>query len=350
MTKDKKIIIVAEEACGWPNLTTIPGGEALSVYFNRASHGLEEGDLSCAASADGGQTWELRGTPAPHPTGGNRMHLAVGLAGNDDLLVFSSGFSLQTEEFTGFGGQWLSRLSSSGRSWEVDDAPKVPEHCLGAIPFGRILKLSDERLAYSCYRSEGRGNPSKSWIVFSEDDGATWSSYAQFGEDDSNEATLLEVEPGRLLAAVRTHLDHHVKLCESRDGGASWSDVGPLTLPMQHPADLIRLGEGLILLTYGMRNRGLMGVGARLSQDGGATWRAPWVLHQFGDEATDCGYPSTVLLDEEGTLLTATYTDFESSLGEAAEGYRTISFKWSLEDYLDEKTLRSISDGKLLKI
>ena len=201
MTKDKKIIVVAEEACGWPNLTTIPNGESLCVYFNRASHGLEEGDLSCAATADGGQTWELRGTPAPHPTGGNRMHLAVGLAGNDDLLVFSSGFSVQNEEFTGFGGQWLSRSSDGGRTWEVDDSPKVPEHCLGAIPFGRILKLSDERLAYSCYRSEGKGSPSKTWIVFSEDDGATWSTYVQFGEEDSNEASLLEVEPGHEMAS-----------------------------------------------------------------------------------------------------------------------------------------------------
>jgi len=119
---------------------------------------------------------------------------------------------------------------------------------------------------------------------------------------------------------------------------------------MQHPADLIKLGEGLLLLTYGIRNRGLMGIGARLSEDGGSTWRAPWVLHQFGDEATDCGYPSTVLLDEEGALLTAAYTDYESSLGVEAAGYRTIAFRWSLTDYLDEKTLQSISDGKLLKI
>ena len=74
------------------------------------------------------------------------------------------------------------------------------------------------------------------------------------------------------------------------------------------------------------------------------------MLHQFGDEATDCGYPSTVLLDGEGSLLTATYTDYESSLGEEAAGYRTIAFRWSLADYLDEKTLQSISDGKLLEI
>ena len=350
MSKDKRIIVVAEDACGWPNLTRYSNGEALCTFFNRPSHGLEEGDLACSSSVDGGRTWEPRGITVAHPEGGNRMHLAVGLAGNGDLLVLSSGFFVKDEEFTGFAGQWLSRSSDRGVTWEVDQAPVLPEPCREAIPFGRILQLSDGRLAYACYRSEGQEQPSKTWVVFSCDDGVTWTMRAQLGEDDSNEATLLETEPGKLLAAVRTHVDHHVKLCESSDAGETWSDLRPLTLPMQHPADLIKLGEGLLLLTYGIRNRGLMGIGARLSQDGGLTWRAPWVIHQFGEEATDCGYPSTVLLDKDGTLLTAAYTDHESSLGKEAKGYRTIAFRWSLQEYLDKKVLQSISDGKLLKL
>ena len=350
MAKDKKIVIVAEEACGWPNLTRLPGGEVICSYFNAPSHGLEEGDLVCSASADGGKSWEPRGVAATHPEGGTRMHLSVGLAGNGDLLAFSSGFFVEDEEFVGFAGQWLSRSSDDGRTWEEDSKPEIPEPCVGAIPFGRVLKLTDERLAYTCYSSQGKGNPSKTWIGFSEDDGRTWPNSVQFGEDDSNEATLLESQPDRLLAVVRTHVDHHVKLCRSLDGGRSWSDIGPLTLPMQHPADLIRLGEGLLLLTYGIRNRGLMGVGARLSKDDGETWRPPWVIHQFGDKATDCGYPSTVMLDEDGTLLTAAYTDYEKSFGKKAEGYRVLTFRWSLKAWLDEKTLKSISDGKLLKI
>jgi hypothetical protein len=350
MSKNREIVVVEEEACGWPNLTKLPTGEILCFFFNRASHGLEEGDLVCSVSSDEGINWEQRGTPGPHPSGGNRMHLAVGLAKNGDLLVFSSGFSVENNQFTGFGGQWLSRSSDGGRTWEVDDSPKVPEHCFGAIPFGRILQLSDGRLAYSCYCSGGTENPSKTWIVFSEDDGFSWMHFVQFGEDDSNEATLLEVEPGHLLAATRTHVDHHVKLCFSHDAGESWRDLFPLTLPMQHPSDLLQLGEGVNLITYGIRNKGLMGIGARLSLDGGVTWNSPWVIHQFGDEATDCGYPSTLLLNDEGCLLTATYSDFESSFGDEAENYRTMAFRWSLKDYLDEKTLLSIFDGKRLNI
>jgi len=350
MPIDKKIVVVADDSCGWPNLTRLPNGEIICTYFNAPSHGLEEGDLVCSASGDGGMTWTRRGIVAMHPEGGNRMHLAVGLANNDDLLAFSSGFFLKDGEFTSFAGQWLSRSSDSGRTWQEDSKPKVAAPCTDRIPFGRVLKLADGRLAYSCYSSQGKGNPSKTWIGFSEDDGITWSTSSQFGEDDSNEATLLETQPGILFAAVRTHIDHHVKLCRSRDGGKTWQDDGPLTLPMQHPADLIRLGDSLLLLTYGIRNRGLMGIGVRLSKDDGETWRPPWVIHQFGEDATDCGYPSTVMLDGDGTMLTAAYTDHEQSLKKDAEGYRVLTFRWSLKDWLDKKTLKSISDGKKLKI
>ena len=77
-------------------------------------------------------------------------------------------------------------------------------------------------------------------------------------------------------------------------------------------------------LTYGIRNRGLMGIGARISLDGGETWRPPWVIRQFGDQATDIGYPSTVALDKKGNLLTAFYTDYEPSLGKRARRYRVL--------------------------
>lgn len=344
--KKKQVVVVAKDACGWPNLTRLPNGEVLCTYFNAPSHGLEEGDLVCSASLDDGKSWEPRGVAAAHPEGGNRMHLAVGLDRNGDLLAFSSGFYVEDETFTGFAGQWLSRSANGGRTWTVEETPAIAKACVGAIPFGRVLSLSDGRLAYSCYRSQGRGNPSRTWASFSEDNGKSWLAAVQFGEDDSNEATLLEAEPGRLLAATRTHADHHLKLCASEDGGTTWQDLMPLTLPMQHPADLIRLGDGLLLLTYGIRNQGLMGIGARLSRDGGETWRPPWVIHQFGDEATDCGYPSTVLLNEDGSLLTAAYTDYEASLGRKASSYRVITFRWSLKDWLDEKTFKSISDGK----
>ncbi len=278
----KKISVVATNACGWPNLTKLKNGQILCTYFNAPSHGLMQGDLVCSISNRNGLNWRKRGVVAKHPKDGNRMHLAVGMAVDGDLV------------------------------W-------------------------------------GRGNPSETWMVSSEDDGKTWNKISKFGSNDSNEATLCSLGENRVLAAVRTHVDHHVKLCEIKLTG-KWKEKGPLTLPMQHPADVIKLSDNCLLLTYGIRNRGLMGIGARLSIDGGKSWRPPWVIHQFGNEAKDIGYPSTVALDKKGTLLTAFYTDYESTLIKKPNMYRVLSMRWSLKDWLHPTILGSISDGKQLKL
>ena len=92
----------------------------------------------------------------------------------------------------------------------------------------------------------------ETWLVSSEDDGKSWNKISKFGSNDSNEATLCSLNENRVLAAVRTHVDHHVKLCET-----SSSENGKkkaLTLPMQHPADLTELSDNCLLLTYGIRN------------------------------------------------------------------------------------------------
>ena len=231
----------------------------------------------------------------------------------------------------------------------MDSAPQVPKIIQTAIPFGRIISMGGKKLAYSSYRSKGRGNPSETWLVSSEDDGKSWNKISKFGSNDSNEATLCSLNENRVLAAVRTHIDHHVKLCEISSSG-KWKEKGPLTLPMQHPADLTQLSDNCLLLTYGIRNRGLMGIGARLSIDAGKSWRPPWVIHQFGNEAKDIGYPSTVALDKKGTFLTAFYTDYESSHKKKPDMYRVLTMRWSLKDWLHPTILGSISDGKQLKL
>ena len=106
---NKKISVVATNACGWPNLTKLKNGQVLCTYFNAPSHGLMQGDLICSISDRNGLNWRKRGMVAKHPKGGNRMHLAVGMANNGDLLCFSSGFYIKEEKFAGFSGHWLSR-------------------------------------------------------------------------------------------------------------------------------------------------------------------------------------------------------------------------------------------------
>lgn len=344
----KKISVVATNACGWPNLTKLKNGQVLCTYFNAPSHGLTEGDLVCSISDRNGLNWRKRGIVAKHPEGGNRIHLAVGMASNGDLLCFSSGFFVRDKKIIGFSGHWLSRSADRGRTWKTDQKPKIPKFIQSTIPFGRVISIDDRKLVYSAYRSKGRGNPSHSWMILSDDDGLSWKNVSKLGSNDSNEVMLCHLSEKRIIALVRTHLDHHVKLCEFNLSTSRWKEKGPLTLPMQHPADLCKLSDNCLLMTYGIRNKGLMGIGARLSIDAGKTWRSPWVIHQFGCEAKDIGYPSTVALDKKGTLLTAFYTDYEPTLRKNPNLYRVLTMKWSLRDWVDPNSLSLMSDDKQL--
>lgn len=88
----KQLLVVARNACGWPNLTRLKNGQVLCTYFNAPSHGLIEGDLVCSISDKNGRNWKKLSVVAKKPKGGNRIHLAVGMAHNGIYSVSVAGF------------------------------------------------------------------------------------------------------------------------------------------------------------------------------------------------------------------------------------------------------------------
>jgi hypothetical protein len=154
-----------------------------------------------------------------------------------------------------------------------------------------------------------------SYLLFSQDDGLTWGDARVIASDDYNETAVLRLRPDRWLAAARTSLGtgdarpdpYALVLFVSKDEGQTWVNSGSLTLPDQHPGHLLRLADGRILLTYGVREKDHRGIIGRVSGDEGRTWSAAiWIVHLEG--TTDNGYPSTVQLPD-GTLVTAYYSN-----------------------------------------
>lgn len=332
--------LVATEACAWPVLLSLPAGRLGLVFFNQPSHGFVEGDLAALTSEDGGLTWSHAGLAAPHEPGTNRMHIASGVDHAGNWIVLSTGFQVRDGRMTAMERVWCSTARAAGRDWKVQREVVVEGPRPFCIPHGRIWPVDERRLAATFYASDGRGRPGLAWLAKSDDGGSTWRSPADIGRGDANEVCLLPLAANHWLAAARTHVDHHVDLHASHDGGLTWQARGPLTLPMQHPADLTGLGDGQVLLTYGIRNRGLMGLGLRQSRDTGANWGPPAVLYQFGNEATDCGYPSTLHLGA-GRMLTAAYSDHSP----LHRGYHLLVLHWQWHDFFAPRPLRSISDG-----
>lgn len=306
--------VAIDNVCAWPNLTMLPDGTLTATIFNQPCHGQWEGDVECWASEDGGLFWQHRGTPAAHEPTNNRMNVATGLAANGDLIVLASGWSNRKPpgERTSFGDSEIlpirvCRSSDGGTTWthegELDLDVNGPP-----IPFGDILPAEDGTLQAAVYVVTGRSPLTPSpCLLTSDDHGKTWARKSMIVDDGNHdETTTLHVEGPRWLAAARTTDHTSLDLFISEDHGRTWTFSQMLTGPQMAPAHLLRLADGRILLTYGVRHRGCYGIGYRLSDDDGQTWsRFPRMLVNFGP-ATDGGYPSSVQRDD-GQIVTAWY-------------------------------------------
>ncbi len=306
--------IAIDNVCAWPNLTQLPDGTIIATIFNQPTHGGWEGDLECWASEDQGLSWKLRGVPAPHEPGTNRMHAAAGTGQDGTLIVLASGFGHRNPpgrysrpKTDAILPIWVCQSRNGGRSWEWAGSIAPPPGCVAPIiPFGDIVQLADGKLGACLYSWESSKEQSALFYT-SSDGGRTWAVQGTIREGNLNETTPLVLPDGKLLALARTTGDQHLELFASCDGGSSWSDSGRVTLGLQHPGHLLRLKDGRILMSYGIRNTGFCAIGACFSLDEGVTWEPPFVLVHF-ELDVDCGYPSSVET-RDGTIVTAYYCE-----------------------------------------
>ena len=147
------------------------------------------------------------------------------------------------------------------------------------------------------------------------DGGVTWKFLSYVGPEPAGFSIMpstVRLSPDDLVMTTRRREGRGeskrrwIDAWTSHDNGASWQfatgavdDVGE-----GNPPSMIRLADGRLCLTYGVR-KAPFEIQAKLSSDGGQTWSAPVVL-QTGGGGRDLGYPRT-LQRPDGKIVTLYY-------------------------------------------
>ena len=350
--QDVEYYFAIDNVCAWPNLTMLPDGTIAALIYNQPSHGGMEGEIDCYTSKDGGRTWQFTGRPIQHKTETNHFNHAAGLANDGSFVVVTSGREGKNLR-KGFLPNAVCRSKDGGKTWTHEGHMDDIENADYVIPFGDIVKLNDKVLGCPVYTTEVHGgkNQMRSYLFQSYDDGITWKDPLLIGErghksDDyilymtGGEPFVLTVKPDRLLAAIRRSHGGNtsdLELLVSEDQGKTWNVPDNMlgwgiTGYLEHPAHLLKLRDGRILLTYGIR-WSERGIGARISNDEGRTWSPPMVIFQYGYEWFDWGgYPACVEL-EDGTIVTV-YYDGPNDLHPR---YHMSALRWKIPESLKTK-------------
>ena len=314
----------------WPVLQRLPYGHLGVVTRDGDFHIGERGRLVFVTSPDGGESWS-------HATvisadGPDNRNPAFGVAADGTLLaafikadMYVDGESQRGKDPGGRTPIYLSRSEDGGATWSRAELMEGQgdEEWRGAettgptsphkyySPFGKMLTLSDGTILMSYgislqtggpRRSKGLSGDAGAFLVRSHDGGRTWVDTVTIAEG-FGEPSISHIGEGHLLVMLR---GDQLSQSNSGDGGYTWSEPRPVTEPMEFPGDVIPLRDGRLLLTYGRREPPY-GVQGMVSHDDGRTWDGNQRLLLVGDSSLhDCGYPSSVQLDD-GTIVTVYY-------------------------------------------
>jgi hypothetical protein len=299
----------------FPVMHRLPDGRVAAVIRAGAAHLGLAGRLDMIFSSDNGRTWGGQVVVNDSPL--DDRNPAFGIAKSGALVVSfyrTANYDVQGKYNPFLGKEmstWVTRSEDGGKTWQ----PPTPIDCAAigfGSPYGRMVTLPDGSMLMAIYgdvvgsKGEMKARRETSHVYRSTDDGRTWSRLSQIGSGKTqlNETALLRTRSGRLIAAVRSRA-YELWTSVSDDQGATWTEPKKLAPAWVHPADLIEVPGGVLLLAG---NRvgpfGLVGI------VGSAAGEFDYAMRfTITDTLTsrDSGYPSGVLLPD-GRILALYYS------------------------------------------
>ena len=212
-------------------------------------------------------------------------------------------------------GCYVRTSEDYGVTWHRREIPVPPKGLImGFLDPATDLRLDANNLLGAVY-----GRPTanirfyESWLLRSEDDGATWDFLTIAADPKKKrsygETAIARAANGDIVAMMRTEpaLGTKMWMAHSTNRGKSWSKAIETTLH-GHPPHLLTLRDGTMLCTYGFRDEPI-GIRAALSRDHGRTWLEKDIVSLRADGSGrpgDNGYPISAELPD-GSLVSVYY-------------------------------------------
>ncbi len=299
----------------FPVAIGLKNGDILAVVRAGAPHVGVKGRLDLIRSTDKGQSWSAPWTAVDEAL--DDRNPAMGQLRDGTIVLayaIASGYDESGLKFVGnrndrmFDGVYLVFSKDNGRSWSkpVRD-PGIHSFYAGkghVSPYGKVVQQPDGSVLMAVYFEffDERGN--ESYVFRSKDQGKTWGEPVLLGTH-FNETGIVRLNDGRVLAAMRSEKGGSLSITESTDQGRTWSAPQRITEDREHPADLIQLRDGRVLLVFGQRNAP-RGVHAMISPDGRKWDKSKRLILADNSPNGDCGYPSSVEVGK-GSVVTLYY-------------------------------------------
>lgn len=262
--------------------------------------------LTLRRSDDGGATWHPLAQPAGLPTPFDESailvspldantifetltvyaipHPGICQASGTSNALFSGGPSCSVQFYSSDGGQHWSRLSlpvPGGLGAPFVSSLTFPTSAEALRPQGQRLYSAISN--YSTVINTSFGGPGVR-IIASDDGGKTWQlADGTLGTSGQNICDFTPTSTGTTIFAItqtsQCYTDQHTAtaLWRSDDGGAHWTQIGPLPGPA---ASMLLVSRGasadplIYVATPAYPQQGVVDPRVAVSQDGGKTWLA----------------------------------------------------------------------------